>query len=423
MRHADQAMYRAKQGGKNRCHFFDAEDDRHVRHLNSRIGRLQLALQEGEFVLHYQPKVDMRRGCVVGAEALLRWNHPERGLVLPHDFLPLIEDDNLILEVGDWVIRQALAQMQAWQAQGLQLPVSVNVAGRQLQAPDFVQKLWAALNNHPGVASQLELEILETSGLEDVVRTSRLIDQCRDLGVRFALDDFGTGYSSLTYLKRLPADTIKIDQSFVRELLKDSNNLVIVQSVIQLAQSFERGVIAEGVETEEHGRMLLQLGCDLAQGYGVARPMPAEQLPQWLAQWTCPAAWQDIRHLRWDEGIYPVLIAEVEHRNWVDQITYALQEGLVPTQTRLDDPHACRLGRWYDEALALKAPCTGSAAFVGIDEPHQRVHEVAGRIDSLWRDGHVDQARALVPELLRARDDVFKAMHALEQWLALPVLP
>jgi hypothetical protein len=296
------------------------------------------------------------------------------------------------------------------------------VAGRQLQAPDFVHRLWEALQAHPGVAGRLELEILETSGLEDVVRTSRLIEQCRALGVHFALDDFGTGYSSLTYLKRLPADTIKVDQSFVRELLNDSNNLVIVQSVIQLAQSFQRNVIAEGVETLEHGRMLMQLGCDLAQGHGIARAMPAEQFPDWVAQWTAPAVWQDIRHLRWDDSVYPVLIAEVEHRNWVEQLAYAVQEGLVPTQTRLDDPHACRLGRWYDEALASGAGYLASTAFSGIAVPHRRVHEVAGRIDRLWRDGHVEQARALVPELLQGRDGVLKAMHALEQLLAQPAL-
>ena len=423
MRHADQAMYRAKQSGKNRYHLFDADDDRQVRRLNSRIERLNRALVDGEFTLHYQPKVDMRRGCVVGAEALLRWNHPERGLVLPADFLPLIEDDNLILEVGDWVIRQALTQMLAWQAVGLKLPVSVNVASRQLQAPDFVQRLWAALNSHPGVASQLELEILETSGLEDVVRVSRIIERCHELGVRFALDDFGTGYSSLTYLKRLPADTIKIDQSFVRELLNDSNNLVIVQSVIQLAQSFQRVVIAEGVETEEHGRMLLQLGCDLAQGYGIAKPMPAGQLANWVARWKAPAVWQDIRHLRWDDSIYPILIAEVEHRNWVEQIAYAVQEGLVPSQTHLDDEHACRLGRWYEQALVSGAGYLASSAFAGIAAPHRQVHEVAGRIDRLWRDGHVREARALVPELLQGRTAVLKAMHALEQLLAQPASP
>jgi EAL domain-containing protein (putative c-di-GMP-specific phosphodiesterase class I) len=418
MRHADLAMYRAKQSGKNRYHLFDAEDDRQVRHVNSRIERLHQALHRGEFTLYYQPKVDMRRGCVVGAEALLRWNHPERGMLLPADFLPLIEDDVLILEVGDWVIREVLAQMAAWQAAGLKLRVSVNVAGRQLQEADFVHKLWEALNGYPNVVGQLELEILETTGLEDVVKVSRIIDQCRELGVQFALDDFGTGYSSLTYLKRLPADTIKIDQSFVRELLNDANNLVIVQSVIQLAQSFQRSVIAEGVETEEHGRMLLQLGCDLAQGHGIARPMPAAQLVDWVGCWTVPAVWQDIRHLRWDDSIYAVLIAEVEHRNWVDQVVYAVQEGVAPSLTRLDDVHACRLGQWHDQARASGASFVGSAAFAGLAVPHRHVHEVVGRMDRSWRDGHTEQARALVPELLQGRDAMLKALMSFEQSLA-----
>ena len=205
----------------------------------------------------------------------------------------MIEDHPLAVELGEWVIDTALTQMETWQAAGLDLPVSVNVGARQLQQADFVERLRALLarasERQPG---DLELEVLETSALEDLARVSQVIEACREIGVRFALDDFGTGYSSLTYLKRLPVTLLKIDQSFVRDMLDDPEDLAILEGVLGLATAFRRQVIAEGVETVEHGEMLLQLGCELAQGYGIARPMPAAEMPGWAATWRPDPAWR-----------------------------------------------------------------------------------------------------------------------------------
>ena len=292
VRHADQAMYQAKQDGKNRFHVFDDERDRAVRGRHEKIGRIQRALYEQEFVLHYQPKVNLRSGTMIGVEALIRWQHPERGLLAPGLFLPEIEDHPLAVELGEWVIETALAQVAAWQAQNLDLPVSVNIAAHHLQQADFVARLKTLLAAHPGVRpGRLELEVLESSALEDVSNVSAIIAACADLGVSFALDDFGTGYSSLTYLKRLPARVLKIDQSFVRDMLSDPDDLSIIDGVLGLANSFGRQVIAEGVETVAHGVALLQLGCELAQGYGIARPMPAEQLTAWCNHWQPDPRW------------------------------------------------------------------------------------------------------------------------------------
>ncbi|MEW6165749.1 MAG: EAL domain-containing protein [Pseudomonadota bacterium] len=413
LRHADQAMYAAKQAGKNCYHLFDAEEDRSVRTRHNRVERIRQALENHELELYFQPKVNMRKGVVFGAEALIRWNHPELGVLPPIEFLPLIEDDELIKAIGDWVIEAALTQMDHWHAQGLDLAVSVNVAARQLQAPEFVEKLKVALFLHPDVAPRLELEVLETAALEDVVQTSRVIEECRALGVRFALDDFGTGYSSLTYLKRLPTETIKIDQSFVREILSDHNNLVIVQSVVGLASAFQRGAIAEGVETVEHGRLLMQLNCDLAQGYGIARPMPADQLPDWVRGWRPDPSWQAIRDLYWQDSDYPMFIAEVEHRNWIAQLVYAVNEGQPVSRAHLVDVQHCRFGQWYEgngRMRYAKLP-----AYARIEAPHRQVHEMARRIDRLWRDGQADDARALIPELLTARDEVLAALLELQQ--------
>ncbi len=292
-RQADQAMYQAKLSGKNRFHVFDAELDRSARGHFESLEHIRQALQNRELVLYYQPKVNMRSGKVIGAEALIRWQHPERGLLAPAQFLPVIENHPLAVEVGEWVIDTALRQMATWHAQGLDLPISVNVGARQLQQPDFVARLKTLLAAHPDVEPHcLALEVLETSALEDIAGVSQVMAACQELGVAFALDDFGTGYSSLTYLKRLPVALLKIDQSFVRDMLDDVDDLAILKGVIGLAQAFHREVIAEGVETIAHGTALLQLGCELAQGYGIARPMPAADFPAWAAGWLPDAAWQ-----------------------------------------------------------------------------------------------------------------------------------
>jgi diguanylate cyclase (GGDEF)-like protein/PAS domain S-box-containing protein len=292
LRHADQAMYMAKQAGKNRYHLFDVAQDTAVKTQRESLDRISRALEQDELVLYYQPKVNMKTGAVIGAEALIRWQHPQRGLLAPAAFLPVIENHPISEAIGEWVIDTALRQMLQWKLAGLDLAVSVNIGARQLQQADFAQRLTRLLGRYPGVAPQaLELEILETSALEDLAQVFQAILTCQALGVRFALDDFGTGYSSLTHLRHLPAEVIKIDQSFVRDMLHDSNDLAIVRGVIGLASAFQREVIAEGVETSAHGVQLLALGCELAQGYGIARPMPAADMPGWVARWQPDGAW------------------------------------------------------------------------------------------------------------------------------------
>jgi EAL domain-containing protein (putative c-di-GMP-specific phosphodiesterase class I) len=293
LRQADQAMYQAKLAGRNRYHVFDAAHDCTLRaHLES-LERIGLALVRGEFVLHYQPKVNMVSGEIIGAEALIRWQHPEKGLLAPALFLPEIENHSLAVSVGEWVIDTALAQIEIFHAIGLDIPVSVNIGARQLQQADFADRLRIVLANHPQVnPASLELEIVETSALADLTMVSAVIESCQRMGVTFALDDFGTGYSSLAYLKRLPVELLKIDQSFVRNMLDDHDDLAILQGVIALAMAFKRKVIAEGVETVAHGSALLQLGCELAQGFGIARPMPAGELPAWAATWQPHASWR-----------------------------------------------------------------------------------------------------------------------------------
>ena len=296
LRQADQAMYQAKLAGKNRFHFFDAEQDRTKRGHFESLESIRNALVANEFVLYYQPKINMRTGVVIGVEALIRWQHPDKGLLAPALFLPVIEEHALAVAMGEWVIDTALSQIEHWQNEGMALSerfnVSVNVGARQLQQGNFAAYLQDLLAAHPQVRpAQLEVEILETSALNDLAGVSQVIEDCHRIGVLFALDDFGTGYSSLSYLKHLRVSLLKIDQSFVRDMLDDPDDLAILQGVIGLAAAFKRRVIAEGVETEAHGHLLLQMGCELGQGYAIARPIPAQDFPQWLQHWQMNPVW------------------------------------------------------------------------------------------------------------------------------------
>lgn len=286
LRQADQALYQAKLQGKNRPYFFDAAGDRRQRDRHEVLERLKRALEREEFVLFYQPKVNLRTREVIGAEALIRWQHPERGLLPPGAFLDDLLDQPLEADISRWVMQQALRQVSAWQEAGIHLPVSVNVPAQHLQEEDFAKQVGALLEQYPQLPTHsLELEILESSALASLAHVSRIIEQCAALGVQFSLDDFGTGYSSLSYLKRIPVQIVKIDRSFVGDMLADPDDLALLEGIIQLAQVFQRQIIAEGMETPEQGERLLQLGCEVVQGYGIARPMPAEAIPQWLETW------------------------------------------------------------------------------------------------------------------------------------------
>jgi len=294
LRHADHAMYQAKVDGGSRYHLFDAIHDRESRGLRQERERIERALTNGEFCLFYQPKVDIRSGTVVGMEALIRWQHPELGLRSPIEFLPLVEDTDFAIPLGEWVIVEALRQIEVWQASGLNMQVSVNIAARHMMQANFAERLASLLQSHHRVSPQLlELEITETAAIEDVAGVAETVHNCNLLGVSFALDDFGVGYSSLTYLRRLPVAVIKVDQSFVRDMLHDTDDLAVVSGLISLSRDFKRKVVAEGVETAEHGAKLLKMGCYLVQGYGIAKPMPAEAVLAWVAGYKQDASWTE----------------------------------------------------------------------------------------------------------------------------------
>jgi diguanylate cyclase (GGDEF)-like protein/PAS domain S-box-containing protein len=410
LRHADQAMYVAKQSGKNSYHIFDIAQDTAVKSRHASLERIRLALDRREFILYYQPKVNLRTGTVIGAEALVRWRHPESGLLRPTAFLPVIENHPLGVELGDWVLATALTQIANWRAQGFDLPISVNIGVRQLQQLDFMPRLRERLAACPRIPpDRLELEILESSALGDIAQVTRTMLAVRELGVRFAIDDFGTGYSSLTYLKRLPADMIKIDQSFVRDMLDDPEDLAIIDGVIGLATAFGREVIAEGVESAAHGELLLLMGCTLAQGYYIALPMPAEDLPGWSRIWRPAASWLAPTTGASGRELFPVLLAITHHRAWIGALEACLT-GSASTPPPPDEHH-CHFGAWLEgEGRTRWGTHRGFQESLAT---HHRLHCLAEELLTWHARGETAAARNRLGELRALSDDLTGALRAL----------
>ncbi|MDX6515131.1 MAG: hypothetical protein QOH73_797, partial [Gaiellaceae bacterium] len=285
MQRADVAMYVAKQD--NRPHsFYEHAGDHHDPIRLSLVGDLRKAIEERQLVLYYQPKAAMADGAVKSVEALLRWFHPERGLIPPDEFIPQAQETGLMKPLTLYVMDAALSQAKQWQEEGLDLAVSINVGTRNLIDVAFPDDVAAALAKWDVDPSRLEIEITESTMLDDPFRTKVVLDKLSEMGIRLSIDDFGTGYSSLAYLRQLPVSEIKIDRSFVLNMHQSSDDAVIVRSTIDLGRNLGLQVVAEGVETEEGWQELIDLGCDVAQGYFLSRPVPAAELGEWLRERT-----------------------------------------------------------------------------------------------------------------------------------------
>ncbi|MGQ9724728.1 MAG: putative bifunctional diguanylate cyclase/phosphodiesterase, partial [Tepidimonas sp.] len=409
LRHADQALYRAKREGKNRWRLFDPREDRAAAAHAELIADVQRALLSGtEFQLYLQPRVGLVDGAVQGAEALLRWQHPQRGLLLPGAFLPAIEQDDVMIALGEWVLDEAMRQLQRWHDAGLPpWMLSVNIAPRQLRDPAFVERLAQRLARHPQVdRRRLEIEIVESSALDGIDALESLLERCRALGVAVAIDDFGTGYSSLSYLKRLPASVVKIDQSFVRNLFDDANDLRIIEGIVALGQAFGLQVVAEGVETLAHGELLLRLGADAAQGYGIARPMPAADWLTWVETWHAPTAWTRWRAMAHSPWSRVLARLEVEHR--------ALLSRLLNREAAPGPAAACTFDAVLSETVPPKAKRWPE--YVAVQDAHRAFHDAAQR----WWETPGDSDAHHESAVERAHQALLDALHALMDRLIEP---
>lgn len=293
LRHADHAMYAAKRFGKNCFEWFNPRHEQRVRARHDTLKDLRRALERGELILHYQPKIACSDGRVVGAEALIRWQHPVLGLLPPAQFLPLVEEHDLSLKIGEFVFIEALRQAALWRHAGNALTVSVNVFARQLQRANFTERLAEIVEPYREKnALHLDLEIVETAALEGIRDIAKLVEECKALDVSFSLDDFGTGYSTLDHLRRIPAHTLKIEKTFIQNMV-NSDERTLITAIIGLGHTFGREVVAEGVETSDQVQWLREAGCDIMQGYYFAQPMEPAKFDAWLRSYQPDTQWSD----------------------------------------------------------------------------------------------------------------------------------
>jgi EAL domain-containing protein (putative c-di-GMP-specific phosphodiesterase class I) len=276
-------MYHAKQCGPDNYQFFRPDMGLNAVERQSLEGQLRYALERQELLLHYQPKIDLKTGAITSVEALIRWQHPERGLLLPGQFLTIAEDTGMIVPIGQWVLREACRQTREWLDAGLRaVPVALNISSSEFRNEQFCHEVQVALKNTCLDSAYLELELTETVLMRHAESTAHALEQLKTIGVRLAVDDFGTGYSSLSYLRRFPIDSLKLDQSFVQEITANTDDAIIVSAVISMGKSLKHRIIAEGVETSEQLTFLQAHGCDEGQGYYFCKPVAAQHFAKLL---------------------------------------------------------------------------------------------------------------------------------------------
>ena len=283
LRRADQTMYQAKNAGRNKVLFFDPDEEYRLQQSREVLKEVEQGINNGEFILHYQPKIDLISREILGVEALIRWQNPKQGLMYPACFIEALDHTTLGVTIGEWVLKTVIQQQKEWSKRNIALKVSVNISAHHLLHYDFVESLKNLIEEEPETRPDLiELEVLETVSIKDIERAIKTLKSCRDFGVSIALDDFGTGYSSLNYLKQLPLDTVKIDQIFVKNMLDNKVDRVIIESVVNISRVLGYHLIAEGVESKEHEIALVEMGCHIGQGFYIARPMDPIKMIDWV---------------------------------------------------------------------------------------------------------------------------------------------
>jgi diguanylate cyclase (GGDEF)-like protein/PAS domain S-box-containing protein len=293
LRQAAHALYLAKISGRSQFHILDQAQEDEERNKHVLLHQISQALTNNEFELFYQHKVNMLTGTVPGVEALIRWRHPEKGLLPPGQFMPITVGSQLSVQIDNWVMMQATHQLRCWQQTLPHIKISVNLCALSIQDPAFPARILSMTrDDKTDLSQQFAIEVLETSAMGDIDTAISNLNQCREAGISVAIDDFGTGYSSLSYLKKLPVDCLKIDQGFVRDMVNSADDVSIIQAFINISQAFELDTIAEGVETVEQGQLLISMGCHYAQGYAISKPMPANAVEPWLSEWKAPNEWR-----------------------------------------------------------------------------------------------------------------------------------
>ncbi len=377
LRQADQAMYDAKKLGKNQYHIFNLDIDASSKEHLRIIQDFELSLKNNDFLLYYQPKVDMRTNKIIGFETLLRWQHPQKGLMFPDQFLPVVNPQKeLMLLLGEWVISNAFKQYSKWREDGYDFMLSINISAHEFKEAKTFSLLRSLLKKYPNIsAKDVEFEILETHAFDDITQANKMISTFKELGFQIALDDFGTGYSTLSYLKDLSINTLKIDKSFVMDMLHDRASLSILEATIALAEAFRCNVIAEGVESEEHGNVLIQLGCYQAQGYVLSKPMSPEQVKGWIGAYKGPVSWEENSKKFFHE--HSSLYALVEHKEWIKSIeNYVDDPKLNPFNKEISSDR-CNFYKWLSGDAKKHF---SNQTLQDLNALHNKIHKLAYEI-------------------------------------------
>ena len=395
--------------------FYNNSMDEVIRKRKALMAEFSRAIEDSQLLLHFQPIISLRSRALAGVEALVRWNHPERGLLLPGSFLPDIAGTELLVSMGDWVLERALEHLTRWSTRGLDVPISINVDLLQLRREDFVPRLFALLDAHPEIpADHLELEILETSTAEGFHEFPEVLRRIHGRGVRLAIDDFGTGYSSLSYLKNLPVDTLKVDRGFVMGMLDNRENLAIIESIASLARIFGHSVVAEGMERPEFIPLLQKLGCDFAQGYAIARPMVEEDFLAWEIGWRSIKAPEPFRPISPAPEI-SVLSKEVEYFVWLQGVLSLAQKAcfvaLSPEEESYFQRSPLHLGKDGETESVYRSIPT----FTQLESAHKEADALSCRLLDPIRERDLEAIRDISRQMLLLRDEILGLYGTLQK--------
>ncbi len=406
IRDADRAMYEAKESGKDRyCIYNTAFGVRAME--KSSADQLKEAMQKGELELLYQPIVQLRSGRIMGAEALLRWNHPDRGLLMPAEFLPAIEHDPWLGELELWVLTRAVEQIERWNEKGFNIYININISSQTLTAPLFLKRLKGVLAPFSKEAiSYLTIEVVESEIFGLIDEAVVVLEACTRHGVRLTLDDFGSGTLMLGQIDLLPADCFKTDKSIVIGAPISSRKLSMLEGIIGISNAFMRRLVAVGVESELHGTLLLKLGCEYGQGYAIAPPMEAVALREWTKQWSPPETWRKAQAL--SRNFFPLLYAEVGHREWLHKISAVLRGNDVDLPPL--DEKSCRFGQWLE-----KAEKTDKRDFERLKRVHRQLHEIGNQAIAIWRMGTKKETDKYIALLTRKSEELLAELQRLEE--------
>ncbi|HEN5724125.1 TPA: EAL domain-containing protein, partial [Legionella pneumophila] len=396
------ARHKAQINGVNIFEFFDPQVEERIIEFNKRIESVSKAMQLDELKIYYQPIVELKTAKVVGLEALLRWQHPEKGLLLPKQFLSDLNNHPLSLQLGDWVLHQVLQQIEKLLACNIKIPININVSAYQLQSPNFVKKLLDTLAQYPSVPHHLiMLEILETEAIEDLALVSRIIAECKTKGINFSLDDFGTGYASLTFLKEFSTVEVKIDQSFIINIFDNPKDLAILKIMIEFCRVIGRVLVAEGVETVAHGKLLSLFGCNLIQGHAIAKPMPPKKLIPWIKNWKLGPEWGESP---FSQTVLNKLVEiSIKHYLTFQSIRLYLENNQSPKpELSLE---VCPIEQWlFENQQTIKE----KKRFKKVCDLHHKEHKLGNIIIQLIQTGQKEQAAKQLAKLDGLRDKFLK---------------